>query len=75
MEHDSKLKEQEQAIKERDQATKECNRILKEWDKTKKELEILKQEYSKCNAFWIVPCRHVTVLERSLGDEAWGNVR
>eukprot|EP00731_Ephydatia_muelleri_P026538 Em0018g638a len=75
MEHDSKLKEQEQAIKERDQATKECNRILKEWDKTKKELEILKQEYSKRNAFWIVPRRHVTVLERSLGDGAWGNVR
>ena len=75
MEHDSKLKEQEQAIKERDQATKECNRILKEWDKTKKELEILQQEYSKRNAFWIVPRRHVTVLERSLGDGAWGNVR
>ena len=75
MEHDSKLKEQEQAIKERDQSTKECNRILKEWDKTKKELEILKQEYSKRNAFWIVPRRHVTALERSLGDGAWGNVR
>ena len=75
MEHDSKLKEQEQAIKGRDQATKECNRMLKEWDNTKKELDILKQEYSKRKAFWIVPRRHITVLERSLGDGAWGNVR
>ena len=81
-ERDRALVERDQAIKARDQgmtefhqATKECDRILKEWDKTKRELEILTAKQSKCNAFWIVPRRHVTVLERSLGDGAWGNVR
>ena len=81
-ERDQAIKERDQAIKERDQgvtkfyqATKEYNQVLKGWDKTKKELEILKEEHSKCKAFWIVPRHHVTVLERSLGDGAWGNVR
>ena len=81
-ERDRALVERDQAIKGRDQgmtefhqATKECDRILKECDETKRELEILKAKQSKCNAFWIVPRRHVTVLERSLGDGAWGNVR
>ena len=62
-------------MKERDQVMKECDRALKEWNKTKRELEILKEEHSKRKAFWIVPHRHVTVLERSLGDGEWGNVR
>ena len=69
------MKERDQAMKERDQVMKECDRALKEWNKTKRELEILKEEHSKRKAFWIVPRRHVTVLERSLGDGAWGNVR
>ena len=74
-ERDQAMKQRDEAVKERDQVMKECDRALKEWNKTKRELEIVKQEYSKRNAFWIVPRRHVTVLERSLGDGAWGNVR
>ena len=74
-ERDQAMKERDQAMKERDQVMKECDRALKEWNKTKLELEILKEEHSKRNAFWIVPRSHVTVLERSLGDGAWGNVR
>ena len=78
-ERDQAMKERDQAMKERDQAMKERDQAMKEYDralnKTKLELEILKEEHSKCNAFWIIPCCHVTVLERSLGDGAWGNVR
>ena len=74
-ERDQATMRQDHAIKERDQVMKECDRALKEWNKTKRELEILKEEHSKRNAFWIVPRHHVTVLERSLGDGAWGNVR
>ena len=74
-ERDQATMRQDRAMKERDQVMKECDRALKEWNKTKRELEILKEEHSKRNAFWIVPRRHVTVLERSLGDGAWGNVR
>ena len=41
----------------------------------KKELEALKKEHSQCNAFWIVPRHHVTVMEKLLGEGSWGYVK
>ena len=65
-------KEREQAIKERDLAVKECHQAIKERDKTIRELN---EKLSKCSTFWIVPRRHVTVLEKMIGRGAWGYVK
>ena len=65
-------KEREQAIKERDLAVKECHQAIKERDKTIRELN---EKLSKCSTFWIVPRRHVTVLEKVIGGGAWGYVK
>ena len=62
-------KEREQAIKETDLAVKECHQAIKERDQTIRELQ------SKSSTFWIVPRRHVTVLEKVIGGGAWGYVK
>ena len=65
-------KEREQSIKERDLAVKECHQTIKERDDTIRELN---EKLSKCSTFWIVPRRHVTVLEEVIGGGAWGYVK
>ena len=67
-----KEKEREQAIKERDLAVRECHQAIKERDQTIRELN---EKQSKCSTFWIVPRRHVTVLEKVIGGGAWGFVK
>ena len=51
---------------------KECHQAIKERDQTIRELN---EKQSKCSTFWIVPCRHVTVLEKVIGGGAWGYVK
>ena len=65
-------KERDQAIKEWDLTVKECHQAIKERDKTIRELS---EKQSKCSTFWIVPRRHVTVLEKVIGGGAWGYVK
>ena len=65
--HDQVMKERDQAIMERDQAMKERDLAVTECH------QALKQ--STRNTFWIVPRRHVTVLEKLLGGGAWGYVK
>ena len=67
-----KEKERDQAIKERDLAVKECHQAIKERDRTIRELN---EKQSKSSTFWIVPLRHVTVLEKVIGGGAWGYVK
>ncbi|KAL5517418.1 hypothetical protein EMCRGX_G002961 [Ephydatia muelleri] len=67
-----KEKERDQAIKERDLAVKECHQAIKERDRTIRELN---KKQSKSSTFWIVPRRHVTVLEKVIGGGAWGYVK
>ena len=64
--------EREQAIKERDLAVKEYHQAIKERDQTIRELN---EKQSKSSTFWIVPRRHVTVLEKVIGGGAWGYVK
>ena len=71
-EHDKVLKEREQAIKKRDLAVKESYQAIKERDQTIRELN---EKLSTCSTFWIVPRRHVTVLEKVIGRGAWGYVK
>ena len=74
-ERDQMAKENDQMKKEQDQAAEECDQIKRELDQMKKELEALKKEHSQCNAFWIVPRHHVTVMEKLLGEGSWGYVK
>ena len=67
-----KEKEREQAIKERDLAMKECHQPINKRDQTISELN---EKQSKSSTFWIVPRRHVTVLEKVIGGGAWGYVK
>ena len=67
-----KEKERDQAIKERDLAVKECHQAIKERDRKIRELN---EKQSKSSTFWIVPLRHVTVLEKVIGGGAWGYVK
>ena len=51
---------------------RECHQAIKERDQTIRELN---EKQSKCSTFWIVPRRHVTVLEKVIGGGAWGFVK
>ena len=66
------MDEREQAIKERDLAVKECHQPINKRDQTIRELN---EKQSKSSTFWIVPRRHVTVLEKVIGGGAWGYVK